>query len=808
LLVRLSACESRLSALEQPAPPIPVPEPIPPPPPAAILRPFSVSVVQAILLAKRDSRTVGKVCSFGDSLTVTRAYRRAEVVLSPADALTFDWMHGHESGDANGFTLAGGSAITAQSGAGWADDWITTALANPRVSDSQFIDWLFNSVATIDLVKQRGDQTVALGAVPIFWTVPPRVAPSMPDYDAVYTEPHNARVRALCDAQGWPCIDLYAAFTANPNWRTELVSEDGIHLTLAGYDLRTTLLVQMVGQLKRLAVDTLPAPQPVPVPTPTPTPPPTPGTRPRALITLDDLVWQGMTKTPDGDYTPEGGSSSYACGALAIRYVNGERRLLIPNFKYGAHGEFWGDLVEYREPGTRYSGPDPTEAPALIETRRWPMPEWTAAYANSPAWANSANAASGAKLGTILWDERRQVLWYQVYGYYTGRNEPFLAAVQLLDSPHPKGRTNCAVGQSFGPWWYRSTDMAGASYWKQVNYFLATIPASAQADLGGRKVLVGGATGAVVDVGHLGPGMHAIEDWPALTDAPDSVIPAGLAVADYSGGSGVTPYNARRNRDYTPFNYSSADISQFFPADGYWLGSLDRVVGLAWIETATKHGLLLYGVQAGGRICYGDNPISVGLQTPSTLTHRGATAVATTRFPHPLSVGTAIRVENATPAIYNGSFVVSAVPTPTSFEYALPSDPGQDASGTIYFYGWDPHVIPDLVDPSRANPEHQHGYLAERFTGQVWAFDPDQIREVGRGSRAGNNTGINPIELGDWHTRWPNLPWAKQDARLVADNVSNRLCWDARAQELLWLVPQSVSAANPRLTVNVFTVRG
>jgi hypothetical protein len=763
--------------------------------------------VQAILLAKRDSRTVGKVCSFGDSLTVTRAYRRAEVVLSPADALTFDWMHGHESGDANGFTLAGGSAMTAQSGAGWADDWITTALANPRVSDSQFIDWLFNSVATIDLVKQRGDQTVALGAVPIFWTVPPRVAPSMPDYDAVYTEPHNARVRALCDAQGWPCIDLYAAFTANPNWRTELVSEDGIHLTLAGYDLRTTLLVQMVGQLKRLAVDTLPAPQPVPVPTPTPTPPPTPGTRPRALITLDDLQWQGMTKTPDGDYTVEGGSSSYACGALAIRYINGERRLLIPNFKYGAHGEFWGDLVEYREPGTRYSGPDPTEAPTLIETRRWPAPDWTAAYAQSPAWANEANRASGAKLGTISWDDARQVLWYQVYGYYTGRNEPFLAAVQLLDTPHATGGKTCAVGQSFGPWWYRSKDMADPSYWKQVNYFITTIPASAQADLGGRTVILGGATGAVVDVGNYGPGMYAIPDWPALTDAPDSVIPEGLPLADYSGSAKVEPRNARRNADYVPFNYSSADMEIAFPPGGYWLGSLDRVVGMTWIETATRHGVLIYGVQAHGRVCYGDNPLSSGIQSPSSLTHRGAIATAATRFPHPLSVGTTIRVENATPAIYNGTFVVSAVPTPTTFEYVLPSDPGQPASGTIYFYGWDPAVLPDLIDPSRALPEHQHGYLAERFTGQTWVFDPDQMREVGRGVRVANNTGINPIELGDWQARWPNLPWDKQGGRKVADNVCNRLVWDARAQELLWLVPQSVSATNPRLTVNVFTVR-
>ena len=227
--------------------------------PSTYLRSFSVSVVQHILLSKRDSRLAGKDCSFGDSLTVTRAYRRPDAPLSPADQTIFEWMHGHETGDANGFTLAGGAAITARSGGGWYDAWIDDALANARVQDTQFIDWLFNSVPDITIVQQRVDQTIAMGAVPILWTVPPRVAPTAPDYDEVYTKPHNARLIAFCDAQGLPCIDLYAAMTANPNWRTELVSDDGVHLTLAGYDLRTQLLVEMIGQLKRLVVDTLSA---------------------------------------------------------------------------------------------------------------------------------------------------------------------------------------------------------------------------------------------------------------------------------------------------------------------------------------------------------------------------------------------------------------------------------------------------------------------------------------------------------------------------------------------------------------------
>jgi hypothetical protein len=233
---------------------------------------------------------------------------------------------------------------------------------------------------------------------------------------------------------------------------------------------------------------------------------------------------------------------------------------------------------------------------------------------------------------------------------------------------------------------------------------------------------------------------------------------------------------------------------------------------MTWIETPTKHGVLLYGVQASGRMSYGDNPLSITAQE-LRLTHRGTIAVGTVSpSPLPFRVGTTVRIEYAAVGAYNGTFVVTAMPTPTTFEYQLASDPGQDG-GSAYVYGWDPAVVPDLVDPSRYLPEAQHGYLGEHFNAQTWVFDPQHIREVGRGVRASTNAGINPIELGDWHAQWPNLPYDKQvdstmrQSRWVADNVANRLFWDSRAQELLWLVPQSVSASDPRLTVNVFTVR-
>lgn len=139
LKAQLTALTDRVTALEHPAPvptpvpvpvptptpvptPVPVPEPVPVPvpvpvptptptptpvPPAVILRPFSVARVQSILASRRQ--IAGKVCHFGDSLTVTRAYGRVEAItaLSPELQAVGRWMHAYEDGPTNGFYLAG-----------------------------------------------------------------------------------------------------------------------------------------------------------------------------------------------------------------------------------------------------------------------------------------------------------------------------------------------------------------------------------------------------------------------------------------------------------------------------------------------------------------------------------------------------------------------------------------------------------------------------------------------------------------------------------------------------------------------------
>jgi hypothetical protein len=77
-------------------------------------------------------------------------------------------------------------------------------------------------------------------------------------------------------------------------------------------------------------------------------------------------------------------------------------------------------------------------------------------------------------------------------------------------------------------------------------------------------------------------------------------------------------------------------------------------------------------------------------ETISGLTRGTNTTTATTPAPHGLSVGSTVIISGATPASFNGTFTVNAVPTPTTFTFAN-AGPNESASAagkyvTSYFY--------------------------------------------------------------------------------------------------------------------------
>ena len=334
----------------------------------------------------------------------------------------------------------------------------------------------------------------------------------------------------------------------------------------------------------------------------------------KTLITADDLVWQGTYAFPaTGTSTVGGpGTTSYASGALAVRYVDGRRRFLMPTFTNmnPATGQTFGDLVEWEAPAAPpYTGNDPAQAPELIETRRWK--NWTL-LPTTPAWQEST---SGVRVGGLLWDEATGVLWHQLYGYYSDRNQPLLGATQLLDSSVDGSYRS--VGRMYGPWWYRNSDPADRAnlYWKAVCNWIVRVPASSQADLRGNTVILGGTVGAVGGAGNLGPGFRALPSLPSLSDAPNGVLPVGLRLADYTNESPVRPAHARRDANYTfdGIPYSAGDSGLYPPqgSSGFWQMSLDQVNSFIWIDTPTKEGILLFGRQSTGLHWYGYNPRSL-----------------------------------------------------------------------------------------------------------------------------------------------------------------------------------------------------
>jgi hypothetical protein len=340
----------------------------------------------------------------------------------------------------------------------------------------------------------------------------------------------------------------------------------------------------------------------------------------KTRITIDDLSWQGTYAFPRvGDATPAGpGTTSYASGALAVRYVNGQRRFLMPTFTNldPASGQTFGDLVEWQEPDAAPStDADHTKAPQLIEVRRWK--NWTL-LGSTPSWQEKT---SGVRIGGLLWDEATGVLWYQLYGYYSDRNAPVLGATKLLDTTDTGNYRT--VGKQYGPWWYRNSDPTDRTklYWKSVCNWIVRVPSSSQADLQGNSLILGGTVGAVGGAGNLGPGFRALPSLPSLSDAPNTVLPLGMRLADYTNESPVGPPHAHRDTNYqfdgVPYTASESGLYPPSNGVGFWQMSLDQVNSFIWVETATKEGILLFGRQATGMHWYGYNPRSTTPNYPA-----------------------------------------------------------------------------------------------------------------------------------------------------------------------------------------------
>jgi hypothetical protein len=215
--------------------------------------------VQAILAdPKGYSKTTGKACHFGDSMTATQAQGYwprpsgagggGSAGASASDLTTIAWMHADAWDTSNGWFLAGGIELTATAGAGWTDGWIDTNLNDSRVTDCQFIFWMFNDpggpgTPDLSIVQTRIDQSIARGMVPLLVSMPPRYASGNTRYDLDYTGPYNAALKAKAQANAIPYIGFNEEVvrrrpnpadglgSANASWMNTMITSDGVHPT-------------------------------------------------------------------------------------------------------------------------------------------------------------------------------------------------------------------------------------------------------------------------------------------------------------------------------------------------------------------------------------------------------------------------------------------------------------------------------------------------------------------------------------------------------------------------------------------------
>lgn len=271
--------------------PEPTPTPTPEPEPTPTIDPLTAdSAWQSAWIAKVNQvvgsatgKLTGKTIHIGDSLTVSCAYgswAQYGTDLTDDELATKHWLHADEQfSNNNGWAISCGSG-SAVSGGTWGDSWIDGVFTNPYVGvDAQYAVWLFNSVPDMAIVQHRIDQSLAAGIVPILTTVPPRIATNAPNYDDIYTKPFNTRLKALAQQNSIPIIDLFSAIDPET-----MLSSDGVHFNLAGYNVRTQLTLRKMAQIKAHAIASpvsagtppssslTPTPEPEPTPTLEPTP--------------------------------------------------------------------------------------------------------------------------------------------------------------------------------------------------------------------------------------------------------------------------------------------------------------------------------------------------------------------------------------------------------------------------------------------------------------------------------------------------------------------------------------------------------
>ena len=112
-------------------------------------------------------------------------------------------------------------------------------------------------------------------------------------------------------------------------------------------------------------------------------------------------------------------------------------------------------------------------------------------------------------------------------------------------------------------------------------------------------------------------------------------------------------------------------------------------------------------------------------QTISTITHLGTTALLTTAAPHGLVTGNRVVISGASPAEYNGAFVITVISS-TQFEYTMASAPATDAT-TVGTYTVSGITGVDPTTLINVNLFKNRLYFTQKDTLSCWYLGVDAI---------------------------------------------------------------------------------
>lgn len=282
----------------------------------------------------------------------------------------------------------------------------------------------------------------------------------------------------------------------------------------------------------------------------------------------------------------------------------------------------------------------------------------------------------------------------------------------------------------------------------------------------GRLYVLNANTGAVIRIISTGTGTPAATvstaSWSAGSATITTTAAHGFAVGNSVTVTGLTPdaYNGTftvtavpttttfkyaltanpfvtipglvNSRAVSAASWSAGTVTMDTTAThGLSVGSAITVTGFDNANTGYNGSFIVTAVPSGTRLQYalasdpgGWTPVgfeAVSRSASVATPWAAGAATITTDTAHGFSVGSTVTIAGFSPSGYNGTVTVTAVPTTTTFRYALAADPG--ATGAVA--GGTPSNLGHIrawVDNATNDNTVQRVYGGDMF-GNVWRFD-------------------------------------------------------------------------------------